>query len=403
MDKEIRIILHRDSSHIYTPGEHVSGTVVFIPHFNCRIKSLKLSLRGECYISSFGANTKVSNSIVFFTLSSLFLEGTYTYTENLYELPFTFTFPATSTGEFAAGPTPLRSLFDQGPQLLPDSFTLSSRNLLQCVRYSLRVDIIGRQFRPKECTILFHQPNDMTIEHPVTIVHSLPAQVSLAHEHDSKTWATIAHWFRSFAFVHYTPQVAFTPCIHAPTSVVIGQVIPLSIAIDTSGGKKAPDASPLLLESISISITAHTRTILQNRPSKRRYGRCIELSYTVLDARELGIPLAIDGPSIPITKDFRISPGAIPSFKTYIMNRGYTIDLKFRLRYGVEAFDWEESTNLTLYADPTARPVTGYNIDPLLFYDPRSSPQTHWQHRVEAGAAEGTGRSEFPPDAGGST
>ena len=402
LDKEIRILLDKAQTYVYSPSDAVSGTLVFVPAFNCKIKCLKFGLRGECYVSSIGANSKVSKQVLLFATSSNMLENTYTHMEHIYELPFSFMFPARSTSSSRAGPSAFRTVFDQDEQLLPDSFTLSVKNLLQCVRYFLHLEIIGRKFKPKECTILFRQPKDIRVLHPRTMVQSLPTQISLVREYRFKSRAKVGAWLLPFNFNRKRPKLAFTPCIHAPTSVVVGQPIALSLAIDTSTGRKSPNATTLLLQDLSVSITAHTRIIGQVLPSKRRYGRCFELSYTVLDAKELNVPVVVDGASIPLTQDFRTFPGALASFKTYTISRDYTLDVAFTLRYDAEPFQWEKSTALEILEAPDSEFVDGKNLDPLIFLEPRKSPKTHWRNHIEAGGAEGTGRAEHPPDVRGS-
>jgi hypothetical protein len=198
-----------------------------------------------------------------------------------------------------------------------------------------------------------------------------------------------------------TPKIVFMPSIYCPQIIAVGQEIPLLLSVDTI---KNPvwhgvgDENRFVLEEFSLAVTAHNRTIMQNRPHKRRWGRCLELSYAVLQATGLSAPISTDGVPTPFVQNFKILPGTIPSFATYTMSRGYSIDVFFKFRFGEEALEWGASLNLNVTAGDLVPPVDGANMDPLLFVDPRREPQYFWRSHIEAGAAESTSRSNIYPD-----
>lgn len=197
-----------------------------------------------------------------------------------------------------------------------------------------------------------------------------------------------------------TPKVVFMPSIYSPQSVAVGQDIPLLLAINTI---KNPvwnnhPQNELVLHEFSLAVTAHSRTIMQNRPHKRRWGRCLELSYAVLEATGLTAPVKTDEPAIPLVQNFKILPGTIPSFSTYTLARGYSIDVFLKFSFGAEALEWGASLNLEITAEDHYPPVDGTNMDPLLFVDPKREPQYFWRSHIEAGAAESTSRYDIYPD-----
>jgi hypothetical protein len=198
-----------------------------------------------------------------------------------------------------------------------------------------------------------------------------------------------------------TPKIVFMPSIYCPQKVAVGQEIPLLLAVDSIQNplwKGLGCEEILILEDFSLAVTAHSRTIMQNRPHKRRWGRCLELSYAVLQATGLSAPISIDGVPTPLVENFKILPGAIPNFSTYTLSRGYSIDVYFRFSFGDEELEWGASLNLTITSDDSTPLADGTNMDPLLFVDPRREPQYFWRSRIEAGAAESTSRSNIYPD-----
>ena len=198
-----------------------------------------------------------------------------------------------------------------------------------------------------------------------------------------------------------TPKIVFMPSIYCPQTVAIGQDIPLLLAVDTI---KNPiwnghlQANQLVLEEFSLAVTAHSRTIMQHRPHKRRWGRCLELSYAVLEATGLSAPISTDGLPTPLVQNFKILPGTVPSFSTYTISRGYSIDIYLKFSFGPEALDWAASLNLSITGNEEIPPAEGANMDPLLFVDLRREPQYFWRSHIEAGAAESTTRCDIYPD-----
>jgi hypothetical protein len=154
---ELSINLKEPNTHIYEPGDTISGSAIFVPLFSARLRSLEVSLQGYCYTSSLSANAKVSHSVPFLHLSTSTLEEKYTYIGEQYEAPFSFVFPADTDVEHEAGPERLKPLFNQGPQSLPSSVVLSARNCVQMIRYIVEVETYGRKRAVCEVTVLFRQ------------------------------------------------------------------------------------------------------------------------------------------------------------------------------------------------------------------------------------------------------
>lgn len=200
------------------------------------------------------------------------------------------------------------------------------------------------------------------------------------------------------------PRIIFMPSIYCPKRIAVGQEIPLLLAVDTV---KNPmwvglgNDEPLVLEGFSLAVTAHTRTIMQNRPTKRRWGRCLELSYAVLQATGLSTPINVDGVPAPLVQNFKILPGAIHTFSTYTICRSYSIDVYFKFRFDSEVLGWGASMNLAITSDDLIAPAGGKNMDSLIFTDPKLEPQYFWRSRIDAGAAESTGRTDVIPENAG--
>jgi len=119
----------------------------------------------------------------------------------------------------------------------------------------------------------------------------------------------------------------------------------------------------------------------------------MELSYAVLEVSGLSKEIQIDGKPIPLTSNFKILSGVIPSFSTYTINRGYSVDVYFRFSYDGDQLEWGASMSLEITSDDSITPVSGADTDPLLLTNPRNPPEYFWNSRVEAGAAESTGRA----------
>lgn len=461
---ELSLTISNPKTHVYGPGDAISGYASFVPLFSARLRSLTISLQGYCYTSSIAANSKVSHSVPFLHLSTSTMEETYTYVSERYEAPFSFVFPEDTDVVHEAGPERLRSLFNQEAQALPSSVVISARNCMQTVRYVVHVEIHGRSRATCEETVLFRQPADRlrdycdvkeqeeirqqdedmshreTADAPASplldetwqsnkaIYYNRADTIRLSDDEDApklslhalplistRQKSTIAkykyatsnkkrgtsHWlFKSWK----NPEIVFMPSIYCPQRIAIGQEIPLLLAVDTIKNpvwRGMTEDQKLMLEEFSLAVTAHSRTIMQNRPHKRRWGRCLELSYAVLQATGLSAPISIDGVPTSLVQNFKILPGAIPSFSTYTLSRDYTIDVFFSFSFGDENLEFGASLNLTITADESVSPVEGANLDPLLFIDPRREPQYFWHSRIEAGAAESTSRSDIYPGRAG--
>lgn len=446
MAAEITINLHKASDHVYSPEETVTGCVIFTPQFHCKLKEMKVSFKGECYTSSLGADAKVSNTVPLFGIVCDLLKEVYTYQGCTYEASFAFTFPSDTTLTHEAGPRALSALFNQEPQDLPDSFVLSSRNTVQMVRYFIEVELYGRTRTLTEQVVLFRQPfsalsgywddfeeevaigklvrrNEslMQLNHtsahrrPVTFrlnnkngtrgtqvfLHALPVVKSHHRSvHERYEDAKILHKrkYMEWLFKPWkTPKISFMPGIYLPQRIAINKDIPLLLVIDTRRNKELLEAPrhPFVLRGFSIAITAHTRTIMQNRPSKHRWGRCMELPYQVVEVEGLYHELPIDAEPISLVDNFRVLPGTIPSFSTYTINRSYSVDVFLRFNYDGDELEWNASMALDIYSDNTLPPARGNHLDPLLSANPRHPPEYFWNSRVEAGAAESTGRANI--------
>jgi hypothetical protein len=446
---EIRISFDKPTTHIYGPGELVSGKAIFVPNFNSRLRALEVCLRGECYTSSLGSQAKVSHAVPLFDISSELLQTVYTYKAETYEASFQFKFPSKTAMPRSLGPEALSDLFNQNIQLLPDSFVISTRNTLQCVRYFIHVQLHGRSKAVAEATVLFRQsfvttdtdinftssskqkietngpiipdrgmklrymdaPQDssrqaselLKKEKPVLSLHALPLQS--AHQ---TAWLERARYAKAnrqlqtmewFLKPWKTPRILFMPSIYMPKKIAVGQEMPILLAIDSIRNPmwKSNDFVFRLL-GFSIAVTAHTRTIMQNRPSKHMYGRCLELSYSVLEVEGLQSPLTIDGSLTCLVTNFKILPGVIPSFKTYTINRGYSVDIFLRFQFDGDELQWGASMALDITSKESVSAALGTNMDPLLSTNPHKPPEYFWTSRIEAGAAECTGRTDVYPE-----
>jgi hypothetical protein len=444
MAAEILISLHKASTHVYGPEEAVTGTVLFTPQFNCKLQEMKVSFKGECYTSSLGASAKVSNTVPLFGAVCDLLKEVYTFQGCTYEAAFEFKFPSDTTLTYEAGPIALSALFNQEPQFLPDSFVLSTRNTVQMVRYYICVELYGRTRAATEQVVLFRQPfsalnedwddfeeerepgrlfgrnesmhpNLTAINRPVTYkrrngdgtrgpplsLHALP----MMSAHHKSTWeryedAKLHHRRIQMEWLFKpwkTSKITFMPSIYLPQRIAVNQEIPLLLAIDTIRNQQLMEnpRHPFILRGFSIAITAHTRTIIQNRPSKHRWGRCMELPYQVLDVDGLYHELSIDDEPLPLVDKFRILPGTVPSFATYTINRSYSVDIYLRFNYDGDELEWNASMSLEIFSDDSLPAARGNHMDPLLSADPHRAPEYFWNSRVEAGAAESTGRANI--------
>jgi hypothetical protein len=444
MAAEILISLHKPSTHVYGPEEAVTGTVVFTPQFNCKLQEMKVSFKGECYTSSLGADAKVSHTVPLFGSICDLLKEVYTFQGCTYEAPFAFKFPTATTLTHRAGPKALSALFNQEPQLLPDSFVLSTRNTVQTVRYFIQVELYGRNRATTDQVVLFRQPftalnedwdefeeegepkplfghnksmhpNLNAINRPVTYrrkntdgskgpplsLHALP-MMSAHHKSLYERYEDAKHHHKrmhiEWLFKPWkTPKITFLPSIYLPQRIAVNKDIPLLLAIDSvhNNQLKENPRHPFVLRAFSISITAHTRTIMQNRPSNYRWGRCMELPYQVLHVDGLYHELSIDDEPLPLVQDFRILPGAIPSFATYTINRSYSVNIYLNFNYDGDDLEWNASMALEIFSDDALEPAEGQHIDPLLSTNPRHPPEFFWNSRVEAGAAESTSRANI--------
>lgn len=444
MAAEILIDLHKATNHVYGPDEAVTGTVVFTPQFNSKLHEMKVSFKGECYTSSLGMDSKVSNSIPLFGIVCDLLKEVYTFEGSTYEAPFSFKFPSETTLTHEAGPRALSALFNQEPQFLPDSFVLSTRNTVQMVRYFIQVELYGRTRAETEQVVLFRQPfsalnqdwddlgeerepgrlfgrdesmypNLTTLHRPVTYrtenedgtggvplsLHALP-MISAHHRSIYERYedAKLLHKRKQMEWLFKpwkTSKISFMPSIYLPRRIAVNKEIPLLLAVDTQRNKQLLEAPrhPLVLRGFSIAITAHTRTIMQNRPSKHRWGRCMELPYQVIEVHGLYHELPIDNEPLHLVDNFRILPGAIPSFATYTINRSYSVDIHLCFNYDGDELEWNSSMTLEIISDDTLPPARGKYLDPLLSANPRHPPEYFWNSRVEAGAAESTGRANI--------
>jgi hypothetical protein len=98
-------------------------------------------------------------------------------------------------------------------------------------------------------------------------------------------------------------------------------------------------------------------------------------------------------------KKFSVLPGAIPSFATYTINRSYSLDIYLRFNYDGDELQWNASMSLEIFSDDTLDAVKGTDTDPLLLANPRHLPEYFWNSRIEAGAAESTGRANISSSA----
>ncbi|QDS74250.1 hypothetical protein FKW77_002980 [Venturia effusa] len=447
MAAEIIINLHKALDHIYSPGETVAGCVVFTPQFNCKLKEMKVSFKGECYTSSLGSDAKVSNAVPLFGIVCDLIKEVYTYQGCAYEASFAFEFPSDTTLTNEAGPKALSALFNQEPQLLPNSFVLSMRNTLQMVRYFIQVELYGRTRALTEQALLFRQPSSASDNYwddfeedfvpgrlirrneslmqaeakythtrrPLTcrssnmdgtrgaqlFLHALPIMKSHHRSvHERYEDAKLLHKrkYMEWLFKPWKmPKISFMPGIYLPQRVAVNETISLLLVIDTHRNKELLQAPrhPFVLRGFSVAIIAHTRTIMQNRPSKHRWGRCMELPYQVIEVYGLYHELPIDGEPVPLVDRFRVLPGTIPSFSTYTINRSYSVNVFLKFNYDGDELEWTASMALDIFSDNTLPPVRGKDLDPLLSANPRLQPEYFWNSRVEAGAAESTGRANI--------
>jgi hypothetical protein len=440
---EISIELNNPITHVYGPGDAVEGSVIFNPRFNSRIRCLEVSFRGECYTSSLGSSNKISNVSPLFDTTRELLHAIYAFKTETYEAPFTFRFPLMTDAKHKAGPEALRGLFNQGVQLLPSSFVLSMRNTVQCIRYFIHVEVLGRARATAEETLLFRKPfTSLKGEIPLGSVGEEQDSIKLYHEPlkkskerrypRSKAIARINEppltlyalplrsaaqriWLERYKYAKIrgevqnlrwffkpwrTPRIIFMPCIYIPQKVSVGQDIPLLLTVDSIRNPMwAAEDLPLRLTGFSVAVTAHTRTIMQNyRPSKRLLGRCMELSYTVVAVYGLRVPITVDGEAIALVSNFKILPGVIPSFRTYNINRDYSIDIHLRFHYDGNDHHWGASMALVITLDGNMAPAAGSHMDSLLFANPRQPPEYFWASRIEVGAAESTARTDVYPN-----
>jgi hypothetical protein len=445
---EIHIQIDKPAKHVYGPGESVVGKAVFMPNFNARLRALQVCLRGECYTSGLGSQAKVSHTVPLFDISSELLQTVYTYKARTYEAPFHFEFPLKTSMHHPMGPEALRGLFNQDVQLLPDSFTISARNTVQCIRYFIHVELHGRTRAVAEAAVLFRQPfstirADMMLSNPelpkartnspMIPPRGMKLRNTEASRHSSRRTSKVVKMWKPSLSLHTlplrsaqqnawlerakyakangqlktmewflkpwkTPRILFMPSIYLPKTVSVGQEIPILLAIDSIRNPmwKSNDFVFRLL-GFSIAVTAHTRTILKSRPSRHMYGRCMELSYSVLDVEGLRAALRIDGYPTHLVSNFKILPGVIPSFKTYTINRGYSVDIFLRFQFDGEDLSWGASMALDITSDESVPGALGMNMDPLLLTNPYQPPEYFWTSRIEAGVAECTGRTDLYP------
>ncbi|GAB7347197.1 hypothetical protein MBLNU459_g3306t1 [Dothideomycetes sp. NU459] len=336
----------------FTPGQPVSGKVLYSVAAKKDIDEVTITLKGKCFTwikkRRGGQNAGYhvdKEKIELFRYQQTLFRGPYSVQGTDFEWPFSFQLPETTSYIRDQGSDNV--LYNANPQPLPPSVDVQEggmrASMKAIVSYELKVKINPNKLLHSEKVV---QP---LIIIPLSRSY-LPRPISTAVSFGRQEWSSsqlrpeqhtfkqkIGHIFSSDPSLR-TPEINFVATAYVPQASSIWQPLSISLSIQHQiTGPTDPEKPVLVLEQVVVQLKAYT-----NLRVSSLFGGHNEIAKTYLG--ETRIPgqhtvLPLDNQPIQVTENLRLADCTrevwrlAPSFSTYTINQSYSLKIMGRVQH----------------------------------------------------------------------
>lgn len=393
---DLLVLVEGDPSRVYRSGDKVKGKVVLVLEQEEQVKSFKISfiggsitrttrpfyVTGESEHAHSSARKEYKERADLFNHEILPIEDS-AITTGKHSYPFEFTFPDLTEprhSRWTHGPK-----YSKGPHALPPSFHINTNHPggKASISYFVLAKLVVRTGRiTKARQTLNYQPSiaDHPLEARLTS-RVLYGQTLKPFERETGRGTAVDKVMKKIsnkATAQYSsPQIV--PILRYPDQVTPGQSMPISLALKSLGHSTSEAEQPeCILDSFTMVLSTITTTIcgrLLTQPQDT-----VIKDVTCVARSDINTPIAFDTPT-KLTTNLRLvdDDEAVPSFKSYIISRHYTITATIGIKCNSQTYTVRTVTPLhILPRDDRIAAAAQQTVDqdgvphePLPLYAPR--------------------------------
>ncbi|KAF2739938.1 hypothetical protein EJ04DRAFT_548837 [Polyplosphaeria fusca] len=436
---DLRVILDGDSSRLYRQGEQVKGRVVLVLQEPEDIRALKLNFVGACitrttrpiYLGANGADARKSRRdfeerIELFNLERIFVSGG-SLTASKHCWNFEFTFPLLTESRHSRWGQGTK--YAKDPHPLPPSFQVQTNSPggQAAISYDLHAQLVryGSKSSVRANQMVAYQPKSRNEALEVPITSRVLYNQTFKPFKSSRTAMdkVLRKVTRKASATSISPRII--PTIHHPERIAPRQNILLGLSLSVAEANAEPDERlECILDSLTISIATYTSS--RCGKSLKQPEDVMSKHMTCIQKQNMNKPLTFDAPT-PLTTNFRLVDDAecVPSFRTYSINRAYSMTVTMGIRCRERKFVIKCSMPLEILPRMTLAPLNTrvrdddeVPVDPLPLYMPRApsselapdyetlyslSPTPSYARSFADAISSSTGSGASTPQSGAST
>jgi hypothetical protein len=392
---DLLVLIEGDPSRVYRTGDKVKGKAVLTLKTQEQIRSFKINFIGgsiakttrPLYVTGENEELQISARKEYQEQANLFNhEGL--HLENVVlgggktSYPFEFTFPERTQGEHSRwvhGPK-----FSKDPHTLPPSFHINTNSPggKAAIAYFVQATLaFGENAQTKKVRqTLAYLPSlpDPPLE-ARTMSRVLYGQTLRPMDVEKSSKTAIDKFIQkvSHKSPSSTPAPRIIPILRFPDQVTPGQLMPLSLAL-MSICHSIPDSElpECTLDSFTMILSTVTTTMC-GRPLTQPQDTVVK-DVTCVSRRNINLRVPLHTP-VKLTTNLRLvdDDEAVPSFRSYIISRHYTITSTIGFKCNNKTFIVRTTTPLQILprddriAAASRVDEDGVPHDPLPLYAPR--------------------------------
>ncbi|KAF2145344.1 uncharacterized protein K452DRAFT_355827 [Aplosporella prunicola CBS 121167] len=293
----IRIDLTQGKTHVYRPGDKVSGRVWFEPQRQEKIKSIEISFYGRCYVEIYNPRERrllqrvpKSEEVTLFCAAKTLIRTDVIRTTSFW--PFEFQFPEYTDPLPDWFNTKQRygALFAGGVHPLPPSFKTDEEETdnFGCISYELIAHAEGyrkhRNYRDNcQLRLKLKDPVETALPPSALGPHILKPLHTQLHQLDTEPHMLKKLWrFCICKQKDHGPRVDITPTVFVPHVVIPGREISPLFSLAPKSKPVSPRQPELELEWLDIKIVSNTWIRTRSRSSRKALcGEIVEPTVVV--------------------------------------------------------------------------------------------------------------------------
>ncbi|KAE8443004.1 hypothetical protein EG329_002468 [Mollisiaceae sp. DMI_Dod_QoI] len=323
--------------HLFVPGDHVSGKVVFNLKEDIKIERIFLEFKGKCRVRDDRGEDERTHNLIMFTMTRELFQGPFKMRAAVYEYPFSFQFP--EQFDFKSTEFHENELYEARLGLMPLPPSVEApwggpSNELCSICYYLKVKIprtfgnwedkVPLNFMPFR-TKLSPDPLLRTSKDFATFYRNYRLSLEGTPRPLTKG-ETVKHAFHRHSS---TQTIRFSLSAEAPTAIVLGRPYSIEVTVIPTIADVWENSPEFRLKHYTLSLKATTsvRVPCKSTESTRRQKSIIQINSGFID-----VPV-VSNKTIKLNGMFSMKANSTPppTFTSFSARRVYELELRMKV------------------------------------------------------------------------